>query len=208
MQTSVTVDNLDFEEFIVDDNMHVGIMLRDFKSIAIHAESLKTSVTARYSLPTRPMQLTYFKNGVCCEFTLMTIGDYRSQTSAPTRIESRQITSHPIQKRKRRESSPEASPEAATGQSKIADRTMPPPAIPIPNQATIQPNPSAIPKRPSPPPPKASIDPESLFLQPCDDDDQEWGENNWHEDDDEDTIGWSANIRVHASFGCELCNFR
>ena len=85
LQTSITIDNLDFEDFTVQDQLHIGISVKDFKAIVTHAETLQTSITAIYNFPSRPMQLSYNEHGMQCEFTLMTIGDYRgaSETPAP-----------------------------------------------------------------------------------------------------------------------------
>ena len=117
-----------------------------------------------------------------CDFTLMTIGDYRggSVTPAPAaaprpspataeRAPSRQSTARP------------------TVQPKTA--TMPPPSQPLSRSFTKEPQ-SQRTQRPSPPPPKGSLDPESLFLPVDEDDDRIWGEKNY--DVEQDTLGWDA----------------
>lgn len=185
LQTSITVDNLDFEDFTVQEQLHIGISVKDFKAIVTHAETLQTSITALYNFPSRPMQLSYNEHGMQCEFTLMTIGDYRggSETPAPA------VVRH-------------ASPASATNQpsrqstvpipNRQKSTTMPPPTEPASRSFTREPQ-SQRTQRPSPPPPKASLDSESLFLPADEDEDRVWGERNY--DDDEDTLGWNASAK-------------
>lgn len=51
--------------------------VKDFRAAVSHAETLRTTVTAQYSVPTRPLLLSYKIEGIVCEITLMTSGDYR-----------------------------------------------------------------------------------------------------------------------------------
>ena len=183
LQTSITVDNLDFEEFAVQEQLHIGISVKDFKAIVTHAESLKTSITALYTFPSRPMQISYHEHGMLCEFTLMTIGDYRGGSVTPAPAVVRQVPVVSSEK-------PSSHDSAAQAQSiKRKPTTMPPPAEPASRSFTREPQ-SQRTQRPSPPPPKASLDPESLFLPLDEDEDRLWGERSY--DDDEDTLGWNA----------------
>ena len=198
MQTSLAVDELDFEEFAVEEKLRIGISIKDFKAIVAHAETLKTSVDAYYSYPTRPMQLAYQGNGMLCEFTLMTVGDYRggSATPAPARFRagsmsasgrplSRQLSGPPS-----RQSIRQASEQASNHDQPVINH-MPPPAKPA-NRSFGRDLSSQRSQRPSPPPPKPSVDTHSLFLPADDDEDSRtWGERNY--DDEEDTLGWNAN---------------
>lgn len=193
---------MDFEEFAVEEKLRIGISVKDFKAIVIHAETLKTSISAFYSYPTRPMQLAYQGNGMQCEFTLMTIGEYRggSVTPAPVNIRSGSVAasarassrqvSHPPSRPLSRQTSRQLS-EQVGNQVQQSVSHMPPPAEPA-SRRFIRDLPSQKSPRPSPPPPKASVDTQSLFL-PADDDEDErqWGERNY--DEEEDTLGWNAN---------------
>ena len=183
LHTSITIDNLDFETFSVEEGLHIGITVKDFKAVAIHAETLKTSVTACYSFPTRPMQLNYCMNGMQCEYTLMTIGEYRGPSATPIPNSLKQVATPPV----KLQSVTQQQPAAAIGDRKVA--AMPPPSRPISRSKTRDPPASQKVQRPSPPPPKASLDPESLFLPQYDDEDRQWGENY---NEEEDTVGWSA----------------
>ena len=179
LQTSITIDNLDFEDFQVEEQLHVGISVKDFKAIVTHAETLKTSITALYSFPNRPLQLTYHEYGMHCEFTLMTIGDYRGSSVTPAPAAVRQVST---ERAPSRQSTVQAAVQRKT-------TTMPPPSQPPSRSFTREPQSQRI-QRPSPPPPKASLDPESLFLPADEDGDRIWGERNY--DDEQDTLGWDA----------------
>ena len=201
LQTSITIDNLEFENFKVEEQLHIGISVKDFKAIVTHAETLKTSITALYSLPARPMQLNYHEHGMQCEFTLMTIGDYRGDSVTPAPATVRQGSAASAERVLSRQS---------TVQTVVQPKrtTMPPPSQPLSRSFTREPQ-SQRTQRPSPPPPKASLDPESLFLPADEDDDRIWGEKNY--DDEQDMLGWDAsanNVRslsmVHAINSLEL----
>ena len=175
--------------------MHIGITVKDFKAIATHAESLKTSITALYSFPARPIRFSYQMHGMQCEYTLMTVGEYRGPSVTPTPNTSRQVTAPSLQ-------------QPATSQQQSVLPTverkttaMPPPSHPASRSFIKEPLASQRIQRPSPPPPKASLDPESLFLPQYEDEDRRWGEKNY--DEEEDTVGWSASathVRVQSPF--------
>ncbi|KAK3171891.1 hypothetical protein OEA41_003975 [Lepraria neglecta] len=188
LQTSITTDNLDFEDFAVEEQLHIGISVKDFKAIFTHAETLKTSITALYSFPTRPMQLSYREHGMQCEFTLMTIGDYRGGSVTPAPAAVCQVSAAPAERPQRRQSTAQIPPATTLQKS----TTMPPPSEPASRSFTREPQ-SQRTQRPSPPPPKASLDPESLFMPIDEDEDRVWGERNY--DDERDTLGWDASAK-------------
>ena len=185
LQTSITIDNLDFEDFTVQDQLHIGISVKDFKAIVTHAETLQTSITAIYNFPSRPMQLSYNEHGMQCEFTLMTIGDYRGASETPAPAVVRHTSPASATHRPSRQS-----PAQVTSIQKPT--SMPPPTEPASRSFTRE-SQSQRTQRPSPPPPKASLDPDSLFLPLEEDEDRVWGERNY--DDDEDTLGWNASAK-------------
>ena len=204
LETSVALDTLDFEEFSAEEKVHIAISVKDFRAIVLHAETLRTSIEAYYSSPTRPMQLAYQENGMRCEFTLMTIGDFRGASLAPAPISTRQSSARPMERLSSRQTS--TSPVQNVGDTKTHSQTneaMPPPTQPASrnfaresqvqaasrsfNQETL----SQRTQRPSPPPPKASLDPETLFM-PAGDDDRQWDEKNY--EDDEGQLGWDPSV--------------
>lgn len=180
--------------------MHIAVSVRDFKAIVLHAETLKASVQARYSFPTRPLQLVYNEHGMQCEFTLMTIGDYRGSSTTPIPVSSRNSPALPQDSRPPRPSSTQETQASITRANDKDSAAMAPPSQPASRSfqqfpQTKSPN-RSLPRKelnqklskPSPPPPKASLDPESLFL-PADTDDKQWDEANYEE---EETLGWDA----------------
>ncbi|KAL8995462.1 MAG: hypothetical protein Q9169_004803 [Polycauliona sp. 2 TL-2023] len=202
LETSVALDTLDFDEFSVEKKMHIAISVKDFRAIVLHAETLKTTVQASFSIPTRPMQLTYKENGVDCEFTLMTIGDFQSSSMTPAPISVQGSLAPPGATRLSRQTSLQPTQDKTTRRVEVPQKNpMPPPSQAASRSFAKAPQTqkgsetqhseslSQRTSRPSPPPPKASLDPESLFL-PAGDDDRQWDETNY--EDEEDTLGWDA----------------
>lgn len=146
-----------------------------------HASTLKASIKARYSHPTRPIQLAYDCGGMLCEFTLQTIGDCRGGSTTPRPTVSRGASM--------RTSQPRLAPAPLRNSGGPTNSTAQPASKPL-SRSFIRDYDRQRPTRPSPPPPKPSIDPESLFL-PHDDDDRQWDEKNY-EHADEDMLGWDA----------------
>ena len=130
-----------------------------------------------------------------CEFTLMTIGDYRGGSVIPAPAAGREISTRPAERPAERPASVQPS---APARSRPVAEAMPPPIEPA-SRSFARESASQRPRRPSPPPPQASLDPESLFLPAGDDDDRRWDEKNYDEDE-EDTLGWDASAD-HVSGG-------
>lgn len=180
MHTSVALERKDFNDFNVQESLHIGITVKDFRSIVGHAETMKVQVTARYSQGNRPMQISYESGGLRAEFTLMTKAISNnpssvSRTSTPARDLSVRPMSIP------REVSREPS-IAATNQTAP---DMPPPPVRLPRrEQTKAPSMSRDNSRDSPPAPSASLNPDSLFIPADDDDDHRWDEPSYEEEPD------------------------
>lgn len=177
MHTSVAIDTKDFEEFMVEENLHVAIIAKDFKAVVTHADTAKASITARYIRPCRPLQLAYEFEGITCEFTLMTRGEASDEepdsSRPPASALSARNTPRPVQ--------------TSTSRSVPVRGSMPPPAsrpTQRPTQASVQ-----APRNISIPPSVSQIDHDSLFVPM--DDDRQWDEPNY-DDDTEDRLGWDA----------------
>ncbi|KAF2799946.1 hypothetical protein K505DRAFT_293598 [Melanomma pulvis-pyrius CBS 109.77] len=180
--TAVAVNTSDFEEFSVQPGLHIIISVKDFKAIAVHADTLKTSLKAFYSQPTRPLQFSYGCDGLACEFTLMTSGDYTAPSSqAPTPAPAVQILS-------RENSRPE---------SRTRSFEMPPPAEPASASTSFR---SARRRNPGSRQPAASKpaapDPDSLFVRQ--DEDERWEPLEYNQDEEE-TLGWDASAEHDAA---------
>ena len=175
LQTSVTIDALDFEQLKAEENQHIGISVKDFKNMVIHASTLRASVTALYTQPRRPLQFSYSGFGLYCEFTLQTIGE-ASETHGPSVA---RIAAHPNATR---------SSAFAPNRSTSADTMlMPPPQRPVP------PDPSQrserLGSRDTSSQARAQNDDAQASLFIPEDDDGRWDPA---PDDDDDALGWDT----------------
>lgn len=206
MHTSVTIERKDFSDFNVQEGLHVGIVVRDFRAIVSHADVLGANVNARYSRGNRPMQIVYEGDGVLCEFTLMTRGQSASATSAGstrTNTPARDLSVRPAQRPQAQTTTPSrvGSDPTPTNSATI----MPPPAAtisskdamgppkPIQSTSTIV-KPDRGVRDGSPKAPSASLDQNSLFV-PAGEDERFW---DGHDDDaaeQEDFVTWDASGR-------------
>ena len=191
LETVITLHTEDFDDFHMQQDMHITISVKDFKAIVMHAETLHTPISAQFSYPTRPLQLSYQSEGMHCAFTLMTLGDYRGASSTPkpnfvsTRSASRQASVAPA-------------PPQGKGASE-----MPPPARPASRMNAEKPLSSQSQRKPlrpgrhQPEIPDADPDEESLFMPPGDDD-QNWDPPNY-EPEAEEMLGWDASNSMQQS---------
>ena len=166
----------------MEEKLHIGISVKDFKAIVTHAESLKSTITANYSHPTRPLQLAYQEHGMQCEFTLMTIGEYRGSSVTPAPTTTRETSTRSFAKG-------ESARPSIEERSHRAPDNMPPPSQPA-SRSFVREVTSQRPPRPSPPPTRASVDHESLFFSADDDGERQWAARNYDEEGDE--LGWDA----------------
>ncbi|KAJ4377422.1 hypothetical protein N0V83_000247 [Neocucurbitaria cava] len=184
--TAVAVSTSDFDEFSVQAGLHIIISVKDFKAIVIHADTLKTSLKAYFSQPTRPLQFSYGCDGLLCEFTLMTSGDHSAApptpTPAPQTLESRQTSR-----------APSISTDRAESRNVRSD--MPPPRR-VRNPGSRQ-KPSTAQSNP------AQHNSESLFIPDNeearrreDEEDSAWAPINYEK---EETLGWDASADHDAS---------
>ncbi|KAK2753388.1 hypothetical protein FQN55_003517 [Onygenales sp. PD_40] len=197
VHTSVAIDTKDFDQFMVEDKLHVAINVKDFKAIVIHAYSLRGNLVARYTRPCRPMQISYEANGMVCEFTLMTRGE-AGETPSTSANGNRELSARPY-------SRPVQVPSRDT-------TAAPPPTIPETVPRTLNtPQPPPPPSQPQTgqegrdsPPLRPSIPIDPLFVPA--DDDQQWDEPNYG-DEDEDMLGWDVSMNqdeMRASVGTRL----
>jgi cell cycle checkpoint control protein RAD9A len=174
--TAVAVNTSDFEEFDVDPGLHIIISVKDFKAIVIHADTLKTNIKAYYSQPTRPLQFCYGCDGLLCEFTLMTSGDYNA-SRAPT-ADVQNVSSRAVSR---------AQSSGAERRDSRSFRTdMPPPAEPASRRPTGRRIPGS--RKESSPKPSQAND-QSIFIRP-DEEDSRWEPVDYN--NEEETLGWDA----------------
>ncbi|KAI9896552.1 hypothetical protein N3K66_008724 [Trichothecium roseum] len=173
LQTNIAVEADEFDDIDVEDKLHIVISVKDFRAIIQHAGITGNDLSARYSLPARPIQLSYSGDAISCEFLIMTIGERGAnpaqktkkgrkgaavQNSAPKLEASSRRPSEPPPERR-----PQAPPEATSH--------MPPPASrpnPTPHLSAARSSASRIgafdlrPTQQAPPPTLRS---ESLFVE-------------------------------------------
>lgn len=199
LHTAVSIDVNDFEVFGAQEQLHIAISVKDFKNIIVHADTMGTIITARYSQPSRPLQFSYARDGMSCEFTVMTIGTSRD---IATPHMSRSTT---YERQETHASVPVISPGSGQGgnmrpPNPISSRLRHRPARALGKRASVSNVYSGT-----------DADPDSLFL-PVDDDDRQW-EPAELRDDDEDILGWDAsadNVNGYSleGFGAIADSFR
>ncbi|KAH7139020.1 Rad9-domain-containing protein [Dendryphion nanum] len=198
--TAVAVNTSDFEDFDVANGLHIIISVKDFKAIVVHADSMGASLKAFYSHPTRPLQFSYTKEGMTCEFTLMTSGDHNA-SAVSTSISAQ------IHNASRQNTSTSTSTTSSRAQSishpSLTNKKMPPP--PSPARRSLRRNRHNAPSAPSPAvaptdqqQEEEEEDPESLFVRQ-DDEDAQWEPIDYN--NEEETLGWDASVdRENAVF--------
>ena len=206
MHTSVAIERKDFDDFNVQEGLHIGIMVRDFHAIVSHADGLGVSVTAKYARANQPMQIAYKNDGTLCEFTLMTRGSSAGVPSVGgirTNTPARDLSVRPAQQPQPQNASRRPADRDLT--PTLAATAMPPPAagasfkhtrgLPQPTRSmntTTKPHQAS--RNDSPPAPSASLDQHSLFF-PAAKDEEFWDEHDNFTAEQEDFVTWDAGGR-------------
>ncbi|RMZ81328.1 hypothetical protein DV738_g2303, partial [Chaetothyriales sp. CBS 135597] len=195
MQTSVALEQKDFDQVSVHEGLHIGITVKDFRSIIAHAETMRVQVTARYSQGNRPMRIAYESSGLHAEFTLMTRASPEAGASPGTTrgsipsaarnlsVQARAVSVASEGQRRLRPEDDDGDAHASRPVSQMGPPVARPP--PVRKQAKSV---AAFSRGESPPAPSASINPDSLFIPADDDDDHRWDEPNF--DEDQDIVTW------------------
>ncbi|KAF7957403.1 hypothetical protein EAE96_002988 [Botrytis aclada] len=182
LRTTIAVETLEFVEFTVEEQLHIVISVKDFKSIIAHAGIINTNIRALYSNPSSPMQLTYSEGGMQCEFILMTTGEARAASATPATNGSRALSKKPAIRQPL---------EAASSLKRT--RSGSEMAAPVgTNPSLIRENTRRKVSRPSPPPPQPSIQSQALFM-PANDDDRRWDPVDY-EDEDNEMLLWDVTV--------------
>ena len=186
LQTTITLDGQDFEKFNVQEHLHVGISVKDFRAIIIHAATVQAIITAIYSQPKKPLQLAYSNGGMQCTFTLVTMTEYLGSSIKVAQPAQNKSMLPPVSR------DAPGQPRAQNLQMAGAN-DMPAPPLPTSRSFSREMGSHTI-SRPSPPPPQASINQESLFLADDDEDedDRRWGPE--YHTEDNDAVRWVCNL--------------
>ncbi|EGY14509.1 uncharacterized protein VDAG_05673 [Verticillium dahliae VdLs.17] len=91
LHTSIAIEIDEFEDIEVEDKLRIVMNVRDFRAIIQHAGIAGTNLSARYSTPARPIQVTYPGDGIACEFLLMTVGERGGNPAQKTRKGSKAV---------------------------------------------------------------------------------------------------------------------
>lgn len=179
LHTTIAVDTLEFGEFSVEEELHIVISVKDFKSIIAHAGNTSTTIKSLYSHPSSPMQITYSEDGLLSEFILMTIGESGGSSATPAANGSRANSKRPASR----------PPSDATSKSKRTVNSEMPPPMSVAANLRRDTSRNKI-ARLSPPLPQPSLQSEELFL-PGAEEDKKWDPAPFDEDED-DVLLWDA----------------
>lgn len=179
LRTTIAVEILDFAEFKVEEELHIVISVKDFKSIITHAGITNTNIRALYSKPSSPMQLTYSENGMQCEFILMTTGESRATSITPAANLGQAASKKPAARKPL---------EAMSSLKRSRSGTEMPPPLGVAGDLARE-HTKRKTSRPSPPPPQPSIQSDALFLPA--DDDHKWDPVNY-EDEASEMLLWNV----------------
>jgi cell cycle checkpoint control protein RAD9A len=190
LQTAVTINASDFDELSAQEQLHIKINVKDFRTIVAHAATLNTQFSASFSRAGRPLQFCYTSLGLECAFTLMTVGEGKSAAPAV----GTGVPRNPMAPANK-QPEPARLTQATLGNNGSSPRrtleaharTMPPPPVPVNRRAlgrSKQPG-SALSSQGIARP---NLDPDSLFVTQHDDD-QQWDPQNL---DDGEMLGWDA----------------
>lgn len=185
LRTAVSVNKSDFDHFDAQEKLHIIISVKDFKSIVNHADTLpNTAINAYYSTPGRPFQFSYSKDGIQCQFTLMTTGEYNgtpTPSAAPPSAPS--AVPRPI-------SRAQSTVSMASESRRSAVDEMPPPVKPAPRRPVRKlgqnENGASSQFRQ-----QVEEDPDSLFV-PAAEEDRRWDPTEYDNNNDEEAMVWDA----------------
>lgn len=185
----------EFDDIEVEDKLHVIISVKDFRAIVQHAGITGNDISARYSLPASPIQLSYAGDSISCEFLIMTVGERGANPSQKTKKGGKNAgpksTAPRLEATSRRASvapSEPLQPEPVQQQPPAPNTNVVPPVSTARASASRS---GAFDLRPTQqqPPPPPTMRSESLFV----DDDGGWEPvRDEEEDEEEDTtrLGW------------------
>jgi cell cycle checkpoint control protein RAD9A len=173
--------------------MHTVISVKDFKSIVAHAETMNTVINTFYSTPGRPLQFSYSMDGLHCQFTLMTAGDY---TPSPSTAPSAAVSAAPTRASSRVQSITGPSSEISPSErSRSFPNNMPPPAVPNsrkPVRKLGQKDVNGGSKTA-----QQDDNDDSLFV-PLEEEDRRWDPADY--ENDEETLAWDASANNVSKF--------
>ncbi|KAJ9158455.1 DNA repair protein rad9 [Coniochaeta hoffmannii] len=194
LHTSIAVEMDEFDDIEVPEKLHIIVSVKDFRNILHHAQLTSGELAASYSVPGRPMKLSYRGDGILCEYILMTVGEKDAAGQRGTKRTRGANQTKPAAPR------PELEAASVTS-SNQANFAVPSGSRAAAGNATAQQKTPARPRqsqfqiRPPPLPPPSTLRSESLFV--AQDEDQQWEPVNADEDADGEEIArleWDNNL--------------
>lgn len=161
----------------MEDKLQIVVSIKDIRAITQHAAITGNAIAARYSLPARPMQLSYASDAISCEFLIMTVGERGGNPAQRTKkvrkgapSSNNHVPPH-LEATSRRTS---AAPSQTMAEIQRQQSEMPPPASsrqppnPTPRLSAAKASASRIGAfdfRPSQRPPPPTLRSDSLFVE-------------------------------------------
>lgn len=205
LQTSIAVETDEFDDIDVEDKLQIVVSIKDVRAITQHAAITGNAIAARYSLPSRPMQLSYASDAISCEFLIMTVGERGGNAAKRTKKvrkgaanhqyngnDGNNVTPH-LEATSRRASTAPSQATTEHQPQQAATSSMAPPN-PTPRLSAAKASASRIGAfdfRPSQRPPPPTLRSESLFVE-----DEAWEPvRDEDEDGDEDArLEWDHSV--------------
>lgn len=190
----------EFDDVEVQDKLHIIISVKDFRAILQHAQLTSGDLTTTYSDPGRPMKLSYSRDGIICDFILMTVGEKDAITQRHKNPRAKASDAARASVQPAQPVLDSASHRASSAAGNNANQ--PTSQRPQQQQVKTPTRPSAARQsgfdiRPPPVPPPGTARSDSLFVQQDDDQDQMWEPVNPDEEDEEEAadnsrLEWNA----------------
>lgn len=182
LHTSIAVETDEFDDIDVEDKLQIVVSIKDIRAITQHAAITGNAIAARYSLPARPMQISYASDAISCEFLIMTVGERGGNASQRTKKvrkgaankNNNNSTVPHLEATSRRTSAAPSQTTAEIQRQQTATPSMPPPSSsrqppnPTPRLSAARASASRIGAfdfRPSQRPPPPTLRSESLFVE-------------------------------------------
>src|SRR5690606_37695887 len=74
LHTSVSLSTVEFDEFSVEEGLHLSISVKDFRNAVQYADLMNVPISVLYSVPMRPVLITFEREGLNARFILMSRG--------------------------------------------------------------------------------------------------------------------------------------
>lgn len=185
----------EFDDIEVAEKLHIIISVRDFRAILQHATNWTSgNLNATYSRPGRPMKIFYGRDGIDCDFVLMTVDEKstavqkKGQSKAATKAARPALNAAPNTPAAGANNDSRQATPAPPRQQQEPQAKMPPPA-----RRSTAPRSSQFDIRAPLVQPQSTLKSESLFL-PQPDDDETWAPVNPDEEEEGENprLEWDA----------------